>query len=131
LKEGFEMGKKWKVTEKVIPKFIEKQQAKDKDVIIETLSEVIKEVDPQKIVAINETYDYPSILNDFKMERLKKSVKGNGWTDEDPSTISLLELPNGDLLVAGQGNHRAVLSKELSIAKIKAAVAEVKVTNSK
>ncbi|MEI2358944.1 hypothetical protein [Mesobacillus zeae] len=117
------MSKKWKVTEKVIKKFQKKH--KDKNVV--TLDDVIKEVDPQRIIAINETYDYPSILNDYKMNKLKKSVEENGWTNENPSTIYLFELPNGDLLVAGCGNHRAVLSKELSIPSIKATVGEVKI----
>ncbi|MEA3318417.1 MAG: hypothetical protein U9Q88_00215 [Bacillota bacterium] len=116
------MSRKWKVTEKVIENFVKKYEDKK----VTTLDEVIKLIDPQRIIAINETYDYPEILNDYKMNKLKKSVEENGWTNEAPSTIRLLELPNGDLLVAGCGNHRAVLSKELSIPVIKAAVAVVK-----
>ncbi|AIQ59676.1 hypothetical protein [Paenibacillus borealis] len=116
------MAKKWKTTEKVIKKF----QEKYKDKAATTLGAVLKDVDPQKIIAINESYDYPSILNDYKMGILKESVEKNGWTNERPDGIYLIELPNGDLLVGGMGNHRAVLAKELGIPSIKASVGLVK-----
>lgn len=57
---------------------------------------------------------------------LRKSVEENGWTNENPETLCLLEMPNNDLLVNGMGNHRAVLAKELSINAIMASVEKVR-----
>lgn len=112
----------WKTTETVISEF----QEKNADKIVTTDDEEIREVDPQQIKAINETYEYPSILDDYKMGVLKKSFEEKGWTNQNPETLCLLEMPNGDLLVNGAGNHRAVLAKEKSVKTIKASVLKVK-----
>lgn len=115
------MVHKWEETEQIIEEFNEK----NKDKRVKTLDAIPMDIDPQKIIAINDNYEYPHILNDYKMQLLKESVNTNGWTNEGIGGFSLLMLPNGDLVVAGAGNHRAVLSKELSIPSVKAMVARV------
>ncbi|MED5101060.1 hypothetical protein P9858_13120 [Niallia circulans] len=116
--------KKWKVTEEVIKEF--KEQARKDDKIVTTLEEKIKTINPERIIAINDVYEYPEILNDYKMKKIREKVEIDKWKDEVPQTFCLLELPNGDLLVNGNGNHRAVLTNELGIKSAKAFVAEVK-----
>ncbi|MGG4467385.1 hypothetical protein ABER68_05005 [Paenibacillus alvei] len=71
----------------------------------------IIEVDPERIIALS--LDEEDIKDDHRMKKLKASVKTNGWTNEAPQGFSLLQFPNGDLVVNGGGNHRAYLSKKL------------------
>jgi len=111
----------FKSTEEVIKIF----KVSNKNRIVKTAEPTPTEVDPQKIIAINNNYRYPEILNDYKMEKLKKLVELNGWVNKDVMGFCLLEFPNGDLVVNGAGNHRAVLSKILSIPSVKAMVAKV------
>jgi hypothetical protein len=115
------MAHKWKSTEQVIKKFIKENENR----CTHTLDEVPMYINPQKIIAINDNYEYPEILNDYKMQELKNSVKYNGWINKNIQTFCLLMFPNGDLVVNGAGNHRGVLSKELSIPSVKAMVAKV------
>ncbi|OOZ97605.1 hypothetical protein CQZ91_13415 [Bacillus cereus] len=111
----------WKKTEAVRKEFCEINKNRH----VTTIDSVIQSINPQDIIAINETYDYPDILNDYKMEKLKNSVKSEGWKDKQPRDFCLLMLPDGKMLVNGGGNHRAVLAKELSIESVKANVAKV------
>ncbi|WP_312908004.1 hypothetical protein [Tissierella praeacuta] len=115
------MIKRWSISEDVIKEF----KDKNSDRFVDTLAPEIIDINPQNIIAINRTYKYPEILNDYKMQILKKSVCEKGWTNEKPHGFCLLMFPNGDLVVAGAGNHRAVLSRELSISSVKASVAKV------
>lgn len=92
---------------------------------ITTLEPTIKNINPQKIIGLNEVYDYPEILEDFKMEKLKRSYTLNGWKDNMPQTLDLLEFPDGLFIVNGNGNHRAVFAKEVSLRSIKANVQKV------
>lgn len=111
----------FKYSEEVIRKFKEN----NKDRIVKTAEPILTEIDPQKIIAINSNYKYPEILTDYKMKELKKSVELKGWVNKNTMSFCLLEFPNGDLIVNGAGNHRAVLSKVLSIPSVKAMVAKV------
>ncbi|MGG3943362.1 hypothetical protein ABEV54_18205 [Peribacillus psychrosaccharolyticus] len=104
---------------------IEDFQNKNKGRCITTSVSKIETIYPQRIIGINENYDYPDILDDYKMQKLKKSVKEKGWTNEGLMGFDLLKFPNGDMVVNGAGNHRAVLSKELSIVEIKANVKRI------
>lgn len=112
-------------TSNIINKFIKE----NKNRVCITENPIAMIIDPQKIIAINDSYDYPEILEDYKMIQLRDSVEKNGWHDDNYLGICLLQLPNGDLLVNGCGNHRAVLSKVLEIPNIKASVAIVKYVN--
>lgn len=87
-------------------------------------------VDPQKIVGITNTYNYPEILTDRKMLKLKKDIEEfGGWNNDDKSAwmLQLLELPNGDYVVEGDGNHRSVLAKEMGLTNIKARVKKLQI----
>lgn len=77
---------------------------------------------------MNKNYSYPEILSDYKMEKLKASYKKHKWLNDSKAILGfcLLKLPNGDLLVNGGGNHRAVLAKEEGLTSVKAWVAEVR-----
>ena len=121
MKGQYILGNKWKYTEEVIDEFKRKNQ--NRSVI--TLDEMLMDINPQRIIAINNVYEYPEILDDYKMINLKKSVENDGWINKGIGGFSLLMLPNGDLIVNGGGNHRAVLSKELQISSVKAMVARV------
>lgn len=115
------MSNKWKSTEEIIKSFRKENEGR----CLTTLEEVPMEIDPQRIIAINNTYEYPEILNDYRMKSLKESVIANGWINKNIGGFSLLMFPNGDLAVNGGGNHRAVLSKELAIPRVKAMVEKV------
>lgn len=117
------MDNKWYYTEDLIEEF--KMKNKNKEYI--HLDAVEMDINPKNIIAINNTYGYPEILNDYKMKRLKTSYKENSWLDNSRSilTFSLLMLPNGDLLVNGGGNHRAVLAKEEGLESVRALVSRV------
>ncbi|NKF05288.1 hypothetical protein J1C67_14475 [Clostridium gasigenes] len=108
----------WEVSENVISEF----RTDNKNRRVTTISEEYMYIDPQMIIAINSDYEYPEILNDYKMKRLEESVISNGWLNNNIGDFSLLMLPNGHLVVNGNGNHRAVLSKEM---KIKSVIANV------
>lgn len=102
---------------------------RNKNSRVKTLKPKCQYVDTDKIIAINKPYEYPEILNGHKMIELKKSIKtASDWDmdDEKASNLELLKFPNGDMVVNGNGNHRAVLAKELGIKSIKANVHEVK-----
>ncbi len=63
------------------------------------------------------------------MQRLKQNIDLFGGWDMCPikaSTLDILKFPNGDLVVNGSGNHRAVLAKELGLKSILANVHEVR-----
>lgn len=111
----------WFKSEDVIRKFKSDNSHRN----VTTLEPIIRDVDPQKIIGINEVYDYPEILGDFKMERLKRSYDSIGWKDKVPQTLDLLEFPDGSIVVNGNGNHRAVLAKEESLSSIKANLMKV------
>lgn len=111
----------WKKTEYVIKQFMDENKEKN----YKTLPSEIMIINPQNIISINENYSYPEILNDCKMDRLKKSVEEYGWKNENIHSFELLMLPDGALLVNGAGNHRAVLAKELHIESVKALVSKV------
>ena len=115
------MGSTWEYTEKVINEF--ERENKNRRVI--TLDSIPMDINPQRIIAINDVYEYPEILDDYRMIKLKESVENQGWINKNIGGFSLLMLPNGDLIVNGGGNHRAVLSKELQIPSVKAMVARV------
>lgn len=117
------MNINWEVSENVIEEFKNNNITR----CCKTLDAEIMDINPQKIIAINSNFSYPSILNDHKMKILKSSVITNGWIDKLPDILGfcLLMFPNGDLIVDGAGNHRAVLSKELSIPSVKAYVSKV------
>lgn len=111
----------WKSTSQVIKAFKSQNQGR----CVETLEAIPMDVNPQNIIAIDSNYSYPEILEDYKMKKLKESVESNGWTNENIGSFSLLMFPNGDLVASGGGNHRAVLSKELSISSVRAMVSKV------
>jgi len=98
-------------------------ELKNKDIKHKTSNPEIRYINPQRIVGINNSHTYKEMMTGSKMRKLRKSVELNGWTDEEPYGINLLEFPNGDIVVRGSGNHRAVLSKLLGLQKIKANVA--------
>ncbi|MGE5705056.1 MAG: hypothetical protein ACM32O_21210 [Clostridia bacterium] len=110
--------KKWKNSEEVIESF-KKTTTKG----CETIECGVLEIDPRKIIALD--LDYNDIKDDYKMKELKESVKKNGWTNQNPQTLCLLEFPNGEYVVNGGGNHRAVLSNELGLKGIQATVMRV------
>ncbi|HFJ9281494.1 TPA: hypothetical protein ACGW6Z_005798 [Bacillus cereus] len=112
----------WLVSEEVIEEFTKNNQGRE----VTTDDIGVQTINPQDIIAINENYDYPDILNDYKMEKLKKSVEENEWTDEQPQGFCLLMFPDGKMVVNGAGNHRAVLAKELSIESVRATVKKVR-----
>ena len=112
---------KFKKTEEVIEEFKLNNMGR----ICETKDDEIMDINPQRIIALNDNFDYEEIIEDYKMKHLKKSVEENGWQNKNIQTFNLLMLPNGDLLVNGAGNHRAVLSKELGLTSIKASVKKV------
>lgn len=115
---------KFKTTEDVIREF----KLNNKDRFFETKEPEIMDINPQRIIAINNNYSYEEIISDPKMERLKESFKTNGWINTDIRSIlsfTLLMLPNGDILANGGGNHRSVLSKELGLTSVKAYVHKV------
>ena len=107
-------------TEEVIAEFKNEVMTQKRNV--KTIPERIMYINPERIISINDNFEYEEILKDDKMKELEKSVKQNGWTNQNPETFCLMMLPNGDLLVNGAGNHRAVLSKNLKIQKVKASV---------
>lgn len=111
----------WKSSEEMIENFIRENEGRK----VSTQEAVPMFINPQKIIGINNNYTYPDILNDEKMERLIESVDENGWINIHIQTFCLLMFPNGDLVVNGAGNHRAVLSKEYSINSVQAMVAKV------
>lgn len=113
-----------KYTEDLIKEFKENNKGR----IITNCREEVIEIDPQRIIGINNTYEYPDILNDFKMKRLEESYGKSGWLNNHKSIVgfSLLMLPNGDLLVDGAGNHRAVFAKEKGLKSVKAIVRKIK-----
>lgn len=113
----------WKNTSDETEKF----KKENKHRICTTMDPVIKAIDPQKIMAISGSYTYPEILNDYKMKKLIESVDEKGWEEKlnKVRDFDLLELPNGDLLVNGNGNHRAVLAKERKIPEVRANVQTV------
>ncbi|WP_368244219.1 hypothetical protein [Clostridium tertium] len=119
------MENSWKYTEDVLNEFCSVHKGK----YFLTDDEEIMEINPQRIISINNTYAYPDILNDDKMKVLKKSYKENKWLKNYKAILglSLLMLPNGDLLVNGGGNHRAVLAKEEGLSHVKAFVSKVRV----
>jgi hypothetical protein len=92
---------------------------------VTTFEPIIRDVNPQKIIGINEVYNYPEILEDYKMKKLKDSYAKNGWKDKTPQTLDLLEFPDGSIIVNGNGNHRAVLAKVKSLSSIKANLQKV------
>ena len=115
---------KFKRTEDVIREF----QLKNKNTAFTTTDPEFMYINPQRIIAINENFNYEEIMQDYKMGILKSSFKKKGWDNDDITSIlsfTLLMLPNGDLLANGNGNHRAVLSKELGLTSVKAYVARV------
>lgn len=112
-------------SEDVIKKF----KLENKNRTVSTYDVWIQDIDPSKIIAINWPYTYPEILDDFKMKKLKKKIKNKEDWDMCPNkamTLNILKFPNGDLVVNGSGNHRAVLAKELGMGKVKANVKEVR-----
>lgn len=112
-------------SEEVIKKF----KIENKDRRVRTVDIWIQDIDPSKIIGINFPYSYPEILEDHKMKKLKMKIKTKEDWDMCPNkamTLNILKFPNGDLVVNGSGNHRAVLSKELGMRKIKANVKEVR-----
>lgn len=115
---------KFKKTEDVIIEF----KLNNKDRVCETKDPEIMYINPQRIIAINENFNYEEIMKDDKMKKLKESYDKHGWIDTNIQSIlsfTLLMLPNGDILANGGGNHRSVLSKELGLTSVRAYVAKV------
>ena len=101
----------------------------NKSRIIDTFDIWIQDIDPSKIIGINFPYSYPDILEDYKMKKLKNKISSKQDWDmcaKKAMTLEILKFPNGDLIVNGNGNHRAVLAKELGMKSIKAKVKEVR-----
>lgn len=94
---------------------------------IHTFEIGIQYIDPSKIIALD--FLVGDIENDRKMLKLKESVALEGWTNKNPETFSVLQLPSSDLVVTGGGNHRAYLANKLKeqgeLEFIKAAVSKV------
>lgn len=86
----------WEYTEKVIDEF--KRENKNRRLI--TLDAIPMDTNPQRIIAINDVYEYPEILDDYRMIRLKESVKNQGWINKSIGGFSLLMLPNGSNLAS-------------------------------
>ncbi|MED4779419.1 hypothetical protein [Brevibacillus choshinensis] len=59
---------------------------------------------------------------DEKMGRLISSVRAKGWYDEHPGDLHLYKIPTGKYTVCSGGDHRSILSNELSIPRINANV---------
>lgn len=72
----------------------------------------IMEVNPQRLIALEDNFSYPEILEDRDSKRLMESIRIKGWIDKLPDILgfNILQLPNGDLIVDGSGNHRAAVS---------------------
>ncbi len=107
----------------------EEQNKGRKETIIEHW---IQEVDPSKIIGISFPYKYPEILEDRKMKKLKEKIKSaNDWDMRDQYAVKLclLKFPDGTMVVTQNGNHRAVLAKELKVPIIKAKVHEIVYTD--
>lgn len=115
------MSNIWKSTEEVIEKF----RNENKERMVSTQDEIPMSINPQRIIGIRNNYTYPEILHDYRMEKLKESYNKNGWINKNIQTFSLIMFPNGDLVVDGGGNHRAVLSKELAVPSVMAMVSKV------
>ena len=118
MKGEYILENKWRYTEEVIDEFERENQNRR----VKMLDAIPMDINPQRIIAINDVYEYPEILDDYRMIRLKEAVENQGWINKSIGGFSLLMLPNGDLIVNGGGNHRAVLSKELQIPSVKAMV---------
>lgn len=107
---------------------IEAWKEENKNRKYETIERWIQDIDPSKIIAISQPYEYPEILSDYKMKNLRKKIKTAKDWDMSPKhalSLCLLKFPNGDMVVDGAGNHRAVLAKELKVPIIKATLNEV------
>jgi hypothetical protein len=76
----------------------------------------VTNIDPRRIIALSRQCD------EHKLESLRKKVQAYGWNDPNPQTLDIYRLPTGDYVVASGGNHRAVLSNELGLKSIPAAV---------
>jgi len=87
----------------------------------------IMEVNPQRLIALEDNFSYPEILEDYDSKRLMESIRINGWIDKLPDILgfNLLQLPNGYLIVDGSGNHRSAVSYYLKIDKVKANVSRI------
>lgn len=110
-----------KSTEVILNDFFKDKDRKD----YVTTNHKIEKINPQKIIGITPTYKYPDILNDRKTLRLKEKIeKFGGWDNDEfkARSLALIELPTGNYIVDGGGNHRAVLSKELGMTEITAFV---------
>jgi len=110
-----------KTTEEVFDEFF---KGKDRNDYV-TTEHRIKKISPQKIIGITPTYRYPDILNDRRTQKLKTNIQRFGGWDNDEfkaRSLRLIELPNGNYVVDGGGNHRAVFSKELGMTEITAFV---------
>ncbi|GEM_PF-1352705 len=113
----------WLNSQEVIEEF--KQQNSGRSVT--TLKPEIMEINPQDIVALSLNAEKVA-GNAYKIDRIKLSIKENGWTNklQDVISFELLMLPDGRLIVGGNGNHRAFLSKEMNIStSVKANVHKV------
>lgn len=80
----------------------------------------VRSIDPSRIIALSLPYE--DIVTDHKMNNLRNSVDQYGWENRNPRSISLMRLPNGDYIVDGGGNHRAVVTNEKGIKQIQASV---------
>ncbi|RRJ54847.1 hypothetical protein EHV15_35325 [Paenibacillus oralis] len=102
---------KWKSAQRIQKKYIENKEQKYYQVELG-----IQTVRPKKIIALSRSID------EDKLNRLREKVEKDGWKDISPETILLWKLPNGALIVNGEGNHRAYYSRIEGIKEIKATV---------
>ncbi|MEV5024802.1 hypothetical protein [Paenibacillus sp. LPE1-1-1.1] len=111
----------------MIPKLSVKKKWRPANEIIEDYDEYelcyldLCDVFPDDIIGLS-LWPPEKLIADEKMTRLYQSILQNGWKDEFPGDLDLYLLPTGKFVVSYGGNHRAVISNELSVPKIKANV---------
>lgn len=109
------MNKKWLNSEDVLKQF---RDGNHQEILLG-----VRLVDPSKFIALS--MDCDMVCNDLRMRQLKQKVDDNGWNDPNPHTLKLIQLPNGDYVVDGYGNHRALLANERQLSQIPALVRRI------
>jgi len=93
--------------------------------------EVVEGYSPYRIANLGSRYINPrniigfslsekEILNSGKLMYLSENVKVQGWKPIHLQDFELILLPNGKFTVGNGGNHRAYLSKQLTLESIPA-----------
>ena len=81
----------------------------------------IHNIKPQDIIGLSK-WPPEKLVHDYKMLKLRESVKINGWNDPYPQGLHLYRMPSGKYTVVSGGNHRSILANELGVPEIRAAI---------